>query len=697
MTWQKRARIGVAAVGIVVAIAVYTTMRERQATDPVSRSPSLDPSAVLESVGATFQQFRAATQDYVIEADRQFTYADGAAKFLGVTITVRQRAGRDFIISGREAHAGEGHAEIELTGDVSLSASDGFVALADRATFREADATVLVPGPVSFAKGRMTGFSVGLTYDQETDVLSLLEEARVTVTDDSDAAATQLRSDTAILNRPDESLALTGNVHVLHGNQVLEADRSTVYMSEGATLVTAIDLRGHASVAGEGAFHSMTADDIDLDYTDDGLTLEHVLLSGDGAILMRAADGDPGREFLADELDLSFAPDGSLTRANGKGHVRVALPGVPGSPARRITALVFEATGEPGKDLTAARFDQDVEYREGGNAGTPRIVRADMLQIALDASVVAGAVFRGNVEFAEDELRASGAEAQYDPRNGTLRLSGLDAGGAPRVVDEQIEIDADTIDVALEGRHMTASGSVTTLFLHAGKTGGPPGLLQDGEPVNVNSDSLDYQGDVGAAVYEGDATLWQGATAIRADRIVLDRASGGLLASGTARSTIVLDLGEAVGRAVEIRYDDDARTLVYQTPAAPPAAATPIPAAAALSQLSGPQGDISARRIDVVLGQATSSAERLDAYGDVRARLGTRLATGDRLTYFAEDERYVMSGIATVPVTIVEECRETSGRTMTFFKSTDRIIVDGREEVRTQSMRSASCVQAPTP
>lgn len=691
MAWQKRARIGVATFGVAVAIAVYSTMGERQAAAPVHRTPSLDPSAVLESVGATFQQFRAATQDYVVEADRQLTYAGGAAKFIGVTITVPKRAGRDFIVSAREAQAGEGQADIELTGDVSLSASDGFVALAERATFRQSDATVLVPGPVTFAKGRMTGSSVGLIYDQETDLLSLLEQARVTVTDDSGAAATQFQSHTATLNRPGGSLALAGNVHVLRGSQILEADHSTVQLSEGATLVTAIELRGHASVVGGESFHSMTAEDIDLDYADDGSTLEHVLLSGNGAILMGAADDEAGREFHGEVLDLSFAPDGSLTLARGNGQVHVALPGVRGSPARRITALTFEATGEPGEDLTAARFDQDVEYREDGNVGQLRVVRADVLQIAFDTSLVTNAVFRGNVQFTEDELRASGGEAHYDPNIGTLRLSGAEGGAAPRVVDEQIEIDADTIDVALVGRQMAANGSVTTLLHGRREGGGLPGLLEDGEPVNVSADSLDYQGDVGAAVYEGDATLWQGATAIRADRIVLDRASADLLASGTARSTIVLDLGEAVGRATEIQYDDDARTIVYRTPA-------PLPGAiAALSQLSGPQGDIGAQRIEVVLGPSTSSAERLEAYGNVSARLGTRLATGDRLTYFADDERYVMSGIATIPVTIVEECRETSGRTMTFFKSTDRIIVDGREEVRTQSTRGASCVSTPTP
>jgi hypothetical protein len=111
--------------------------------------------------------------------------------------------------------------------------------------------------------------------------------------------------------------------------------------------------------------------------------------------------------------------------------------------------------------------------------------------------------------------------------------------------------------------------------------------------------------------------------------------------------------------------------------------------------LSGPQGDVSAARIELVLAKTGSQLERLEAYTAVNVRVDTRAGSGDRLTYFTEDERYVMTGIATVPVTIVEECRETSGRTVTFFKSTERIIVDGNEEVRTQSKRGGPCPASP--
>ena len=103
------------------------------------------------------------------------------------------------------------------------------------------------------------------------------------------------------------------------------------------------------------------------------------------------------------------------------------------------------------------------------------------------------------------------------------------------------------------------------------------------------------------------------------------------------------------------------------------------------AQLSGSQGDLTAQRIVVYLAKAESRMERLEAFDEITLRLDTRVATGSRLTYFTADERYVLSGTAAVPVTVVEMCRETSGQTLTFFKTADSIIVDGNEQRRTQT------------
>ncbi|NOT25326.1 MAG: LPS export ABC transporter periplasmic protein LptC [Acidobacteria bacterium] len=710
-----------AAFGIVCAIAVYAAIGERQSSAPPELLPRLDPRSIIESTGAAFQQFSAAKQEYVIEAERQLTYEGGATKFIGVTIKVKERGGRDFVISGREAQAGEGQKDLQVIGDVRLAASDGFVASTDHATFSDADATVRAAGPVSFQKGRMSGSGIGMSYDQSTDVLTLADTVRVAVTDEAGKTTMEFTSASATLVRAEDYLSLEGNVHALRGEQVLESDRGRALLSEDDDLVTFIELRGNARVVGGEAFESMGARDIDLDYSDMGDVLERVVLQGGGTVILAGEDDEGGRQFEGESLELMFAPDQTLTQATGRGGVRMMLPAAASAPSRTIKARSFDASGEPGKGLTAARFNDQVEFEEKGT--TRRAARSAALRTTLSGQDVTSAVFTTAVSFEAEGLRASASEVQYDPAGGGLRLRGAEGGKVPRVSDEKIEIDADTIDVTIEGPRMVATGHVRTVLRPQaagarGNTGGQaggaqttrlPGLLQQGQAANVSAGTLDYQGVAATAAYTGDAMLWQGDTTIRADAISLDQRKADLVAIGNGRSNLPLEGGVSIGRASEIRYDDAARRITFAS-VQPAVAASPVNssgarpgagAAAARSttpaQLSGPQGDLRATRIEVVLAGAASRIDRLEAYRDVDVRLDTRVATGDRLTYFDADGRYVITGVATVPVTIVEECRETTGRTVTFFRSSERVIVDGNEEIRTQSRRGGSCPASTAP
>jgi LPS export ABC transporter protein LptC len=707
MRWQKRARFGVALFGIVFAVIVYFAIGERQQAAPAARPTRLDPKAIIESAGAILQQFRQAKQDYEITADRQLTYEGGATKLVNIKITVRGREGRDFVVTGREAQASEGQKQLKIIGDVKLMASDGFVITAADATFDEEDATVDVPGAVEFSKGGMSGSGIGMKYDQKDDVLALKEQAHVEVKDGEGETTTDFTAGSATLARQENYLSLEGSVHVLRGEQVLEADKAVARLTENEEFITFIELRGNSRVVGGGAFDSMTARDIDLDYTDDGAVLERVKLTGGGAIVMVGRDGGTGRQILGDTLDLAFAADKTLTNVVGRNNVRLDLPAAPNAAARSVKARAMDAAGEAGKGLTNARFADDVEYREEARAGgAARVARSRALQVVLADDAITSAVFQGNARFEEQGLQASGGTAQYDPAKGALRLAGVEAGRGPRVADEQINIEADAVDVTLDGRRMMAKGNVkTTLQPPKGEGANAtrlPGLLQQDLAANVNANLLDYQGEGGKAIYSGEATLWQGETAVRGDVITLDQKTGDLLATGAARVNLLLDKETSIGRASQIRYEDKERRVTLGAPPAPPAPASAEatagkPAAPVTpSQLNGPQGNLQAARIEIILASGGGRAERLEAYTTVTARVDTRIATGDRLTYFTEDERYLLSGIATVPVKIVEAgpgCRETTGRTVTFFKSTERIIVDGKEEIRTQSRRGAACPQ----
>ena len=197
--------------------------------------------------------------------------------------------------------------------------------------------------------------------------------------------------------------------------------------------------------------------------------------------------------------------------------------------------------------------------------------------------------------------------------------------------------------------------------------------------MSAIADRLDYDGDASNAIYTGDAQLWQGETPIKGDTIVLDDRDGQpdgrrergsrLLLEQVNDKTKAKEQVKSVATAKDMVYDDSARRATYTGTA----------------HLNGPEGDLSADKIELYLLESGSEVDRLEAYGNVKLRTPDgRRAAGNRLTYTAADERYVMPG---TPVTLEDEWGETTGKTLTFFRSTDRIIVDGNEQKRTETKR----------
>ena len=154
MKWQRWGRLLAAIIGIGAAVVVYATMGERAKSVPVSEPTRIDPKAIIESSGNVVQQVRGARQDFLIEAERQLTYEGGLTKLLGVKITVRNRGGRDYVVTGREAQAGENQKALQLTGGVQLKASDGFTLRTDNAAFNQDTGLMTAPGAVTFVRPR---------------------------------------------------------------------------------------------------------------------------------------------------------------------------------------------------------------------------------------------------------------------------------------------------------------------------------------------------------------------------------------------------------------------------------------------------------------------------------------------------------------------------------------------------------------
>jgi LPS export ABC transporter protein LptC len=704
MRWHTPARVGAALAGAAVVAVIVTNVRSRPTRVAQPAPARLDPKANVETTGSTTTEIRGVKEDYQVRAAHQFLYTDGTSLSRDVTITVKNRSGRDFVMSGREARAGEKNSSLDLTGDVRLKASDGFEIETGEAHYVEADELVRAPGAFTFHRGRMEGSGVGMEYDKAADILTITSQAHVIFRDEAGAITTDVSGGSATLDRVLHTLAIDGAAHAIRGERNLDADRLLAYLTESNEQVTFLELRGSARVAGGSeAFDAMSADSIDLAYNADGSVMERVALEGKAAVaLTGTVKGSAGRQFFGDRLAFTLADGTTVTGLSGQGNVRLDLPATVDAPRRAVVARQVAAKGEPGRGLRSAAFSGGVTFTESVAGAEPgvRTARAASLALELKEDSVERAQFAGGVTFGEQDLAAAAATADYDPAAGRLQLDGRSPQGPPKVEDPRVRVAGDHIALTLSSHEMTGTGHVET-EIRAESSGGRAGVLDRTQAARVNADRFTYGGrEGGQAAYAGGVQLWQGETTIRCDRLALDRDSGDLDATGGARATVALETGALIGRADRIHYTDAGRTLEYTGPAAaaPRASGPAGPPRGAPAQLSGALGDLRADRIVITLAGETRAMDRMDATGRVTMKVNSRTITGARLRYAVQDERYDVEGVPAAPVTVTQACDSTTGRTLTWFRATDRMLIDGRDDARTQTKsRSGPCVPAPAP
>lgn len=711
MRWQHAARalLAVAAIGFgVVIVRDWRRRPEVVESAPTKRS---DPTATTESTGATATRFKGGAQDYELSYRRRRTYDNGLTKFDGdVKVDVRGRGGRDFLLNAQEADVSDDQSRIEVRRDVTLTSSSGFVAHTDQATYTSADAFVRAPGRVDFDSGKVSGQGIGATFDQNHDVVWLLDQAVVRIAPEG-GEPTEIHSGTAGFARRDRYLRFERGSRITRGAEVIESDTAVVYLNDVEDRIELIELRGNSRVgyaqAVAGGLENLTATDMNLDYRDDGRTLEKATLVGDSRLKLGGADPGSSRTLSARLLDLGVAGDGAtVTSIAAREGVTLDLVET-GQPTRRIRSRVMDGRGTDEAGITEATFSDGADFREtkpaaGATAAVDRTVRSERLDVgvARGFGALQRAVFTGRAQIRDQGLQASAPQAQYNVTTGHLSLVGGGAagatGGRALVDDEEARVEAAQVDVELGDHSLSAKTDIRSELKNRGEAGNAsprakrPAMLDAKSPVSVTGDELVYDRTAQKATYTGNARLWQADTYVVGDVIVLDEATGNLTSTGNVRSQMPLEQKNAKTGQVERQNSlataknmvhDDARHMTTYTTTA---------------RFIGPQGDVKGDKIELFLSSEGKSLERAEAYGSVLLRSQARWATGSRLTYFAADERYVMVG---TPVRILEQagpdCRETLGKTLTFFRSVDTILVDGNQDSRTQSKSGGKCPEPP--
>lgn len=693
--WQKRARYVLAVIALGVIAAVAYTMRPRESVAPAPQLENIDPQARMETRGADVVRFKGGDRDLRLEFQRQVTYQDNQTRMFDVKVVAENRSGRNYVITGKEAQVGKDESSFHIAGDVRMETSDGLIANASEATYTDAEKMVRAPGPVRFSRGRMNGTGTGFIYDEQRDVLTILDNADVHFAAEGAEGPMDVKAGTFIYARRDRFMRFERTMHMDRNGQLINADLGHVRLYPDRDETDLIELRGNSSVTGGsqmGALQSMTATDMNLKYAEDGRTLQHATLAANAAIELATASGETAQRLAAELIDVDLEPDGSVRSLAARNNATANLPAGTDTGIRTIRSTSLTGAGTA-QGLRHMKFEEGVEYREAATKSHPaRIARARTLDASLDpaSAALVEAKFTGNFEFTEGALRATSADAVYNIANGSLALRGADR--TPHLEDESLTIDANTIDVTLDPMTVAAGGRVRTTMLPAQPPagGGPapnrPGLLGDKEPVQIVSEKLAYDETARQADYSGQVRLIQGQTTITADAITLDESRGDLIANGKVVTHLQINEKDApaagkptVARAATFNYSDHTRIATYATTA----------------QLDGDQGNLRAAKIELRLAKGDNTLEGLEADGSVTALVDRRTVTGAHLSYLPADDKYVVTG---APVKMVDaDCQETSGKTLTFWKASDRVQVDGNNEVRTQTKGGGKCTPAPPP
>ena len=269
----------------VIGVVAYT-MRPRETAAPPPKI-TRDPNATIEVQKGDAFQFKGERQNIRIEYERQTVNKENETTLHDVTIHVDNRGGRSYVVKGKQAFVGQQNSSFDVRGSVILTTDDGLEARGDQATYVESEKIVRVPGAVTFKRGRMNGSGLGFTYDEQRDFMTILDKADVKFAAEGAQGAMAFTSGVFEYARRDRYMRFDKTMHMERDGQIIDADNAMVRLFPDRDEPDYVELRNGGKVAGSGnssALKTMSARDINLDYADDGRTLQNAALAGNGVI-----------------------------------------------------------------------------------------------------------------------------------------------------------------------------------------------------------------------------------------------------------------------------------------------------------------------------------------------------------------------------------------------------------------------------
>jgi lipopolysaccharide transport protein LptA/LPS export ABC transporter protein LptC len=670
----RLARRLVLALLVVVSGAVAWSLR-RPAAGPGAKEAGVAPSPGQGTTVAdmVLVRFREGDRKITLKARAMLGKEGDATRLSGVEVSL------PFVASGRESTATITADEClyqtspqraSFKGNVHVKTDDGFELESDSLKYWGDEERVFTRDAVRFRRGTTSGSARAMEYATGAG-LSLHGDVRLRV-EDAAGPPTDVEAESGWASRDERLVRFEGGVVARQGGRELRSQRLQLSLTEDLSAVE----------------RAAAIEDVDL------VTAAGAALPG------QAAPGGGTKRLRCRRLNVVFRAPGVLQEALAVNSASLEIDPTPGeAPEKRRVAAPqlrfgFDDEGRlvSLQGLPARQTDPDATRRSilttepvpPSPAGGRR-VESDRFAANFEpvSGALTGATFDGSVAFTEPGRRAFAGRAVYEDEAGLVTLT-----GDPRIVDEAegSELRGRRIRLRTRPRDVAASGDVRHTVARKAR-GGRPGLLGGEEPAVLLCREFEYDPATRTAHYRESALLRSGKDEVRAPTIVLEEEAGGrrrLTASGGTTSILHPRPGKGAAKepaAVEARsremvYEEGASRIVYT------------------GDVEIRQGDILTRSPEAVvtLSRDGGAVERLLAGEPVEVQQASRRATGERGTYTPADETFVLVGDRVV---LQDVDRRLEGRVLVFEVGSDRIRVDGREEVRAEAVFKRK--EAPNP
>jgi LPS export ABC transporter protein LptC/lipopolysaccharide transport protein LptA len=635
----------------VVVSVVWTYRRSSEARPPAAAPTPAATPGDTRTENLVFRKFQGERLTFELTAKEQMVdQAQAEHRLKGVSFSF------SYVAQGKP---GKGHIVADVCvytpavqralfeGNVVVTTEEGFELLTDSLIYRGDKGVAKTDRPIRFKRKDLRGTSTGFTYLSEDGSLDLPADVVIVVQDEGNPA-TEIRSARATLAREEKTMRFTGGVTVKQGGDVLTSSRFETDFGDDHVI-----------------YRARAIDDVEVRTTG----------SVPGTAGMTGGSGP--RHLKGRKLDLWFRPNRLLQEATaGPDAELTVMPGPKDPPERRKLGGRFLSFGydEQGR-LQEVRGQKDtwmrIEPIGRGKGPTRRMTAQSFIaRIHSDRGMADYIEFSKDVVFEEGTRKATAQKAYYDGATAILSLK-----EGPELVDTQEggTLVAEAIDVGSRNGDIAARHNVRHILTKKGAGGGL--LSGSGQPILITARFLDYDGTTRLGVYKQDALLRAGKDEVRGGEIRLVEkdgvrrleSSGGVLSLLHPRREGGEPPPPVDGRAREMVYDEGRRQLLYK------------------GEVTIKQGVVSIRgpQATIELTPDGSDVRTMIAGEPVEVEQGERKAKGQRATY---DPRAGTMALVGEPVDLVDPRQHVQGRAVTFNLGDDRVVVDGQEQARTQTI-----------